>query len=214
MQSLIITEIYSSVQGESTFTGIPCAFIRLTGCPLRCKWCDTVYGFHGGASQTIEEILNKVKELDISLVELTGGEPLAQANAIPLMDELIAAGYQVLIETGGSEPIEQINPKVHIIMDIKCPGSGMVDRNRYENLQFLSMKDEIKFVIADRKDFEWARDFIQQHQLVGKAKLLFSPAWGLCKPDELVAWILADKVPVRLNLQTHKYIWNPKKKGV
>ncbi len=211
---LKITEIYSSVQGESSYTGLPCVFVRLSGCPLRCRWCDTVYSFKDGDAQSIEEIINKIDSFKIGLVELTGGEPLAQEGSFGLIDRLISRGFKVLIETGGSEPIERVNPAAHVIMDIKCPASGMSDKNLWSNIDVLKPSDEIKFVVADRQDFDWAIQICRENRLEDKCNLLFSPAWGHCKPDELVRWLLDDGIKARLNLQIHKYIWGPRAKGV
>jgi 7-carboxy-7-deazaguanine synthase len=213
-ESLIITEIYASVQGESGYAGLPCVFIRLTGCPLRCRWCDTTYGFDGGTSMTLDEIMAKVDALGVPLVELTGGEPLAQKNCATLAKRLVDKGYKVLIETGGSEPVEVLPQEVHIIMDLKCPGSKMDGRNLWRNLDVLKLTDEIKMVIADRADYEWARSRIQEHKLTDRFKVLLSPAFGLLQPKDLVEWLLADKLNVRLNLQLHKFIWHPRTKGV
>ncbi len=214
-RTLVITEIYKSVQGEAAFAGWPCAFVRLTGCPLRCRWCDTVYGFKGGQSMSFEQIYAELDRLGVPLVELTGGEPLAQEGTSELIAELIQYGYQVMIETSGSESIAQLHPSTHIIMDLKCPGSGMEDRNLYSNLLHLKPSDEIKFVIADRRDFEWARDIVKRESLDTRFKVLFSSAFGLLQPQQLVDWILEEGlVRVRLNLQQHKYIWNPRAKGV
>lgn len=214
-RSLLITEIYKSVQGEAAFAGWPCSFVRLTGCPLRCRWCDTAYGFQGGTQQSFEEIFVELEKLGCHLVEITGGEPLAQPECFKLIDELTAKGYRVLIETGGSEPIRDLHPATHIIMDLKCPGSGMEDRNLYENLDFLKETDEIKFVIANQLDFNWAVEKVKLGRLDEKFQILFSPAFGQVKPAELVEWILAGEMHrVRLNLQQHKFIWNPRAKGV
>lgn len=212
--SLTITEIYKSIQGESSYTGWPCVFIRLSGCPLRCRWCDTVYSFKEGPSLTIPEIIAQVDKMGVPLVELTGGEPLAQPAAIALMSQLLNKGYKVLLETGGSEPIEQVPQNVHIIMDIKCPGSGMVERNRWENLDYLKPTDELKFVIADEADFRWAANLLREQRLDERFNCLFSAAFGLVTPKQLVEWILAENLSVRLNLQIHKYIWSPRAKGV
>lgn len=214
-RSLHITEIYKSVQGEAAFAGWPCSFIRLTGCPLRCRWCDTVYSFKGGKHLTFEEIFAELDRLGVPLVELTGGEPLAQEAASALASELIAAGYRVMIETSGSESIAALPKETHIIMDLKCPGSGMVDRNLLSNLEILKKTDEIKFVIADRVDFEWARDQVRSLDLDQRFNVLFSPAFGLMEAKDLVNWMLEDRLhQVRLNLQQHKYIWHPRAKGV
>jgi 7-carboxy-7-deazaguanine synthase len=214
MHYLNITEIYPSVQGESSFAGLPCTFVRLTGCPLRCRWCDTAYAFHGGRSLGIDEILAEVKKLGINLVELTGGEPLAQEHCPTLAKGLVAQGYRVLIETSGSEPVDPLPPEVHIIMDLKCPGSGMADRNLWSNLSHLKPSDEIKMVVRDRVDFDWAESMIAEHDLSNRFRVLLSPAWGLLDSKELVAWMLERKVNARLNLQLHKYIWHPRAKGV
>ncbi|NBQ53024.1 MAG: radical SAM protein, partial [Proteobacteria bacterium] len=172
MSPLRITEIYASIQGEAAFSGFPCTFIRLTGCPLRCKWCDTVYGFEGGKDFSLDEVLAKVAEFGVHHVELTGGEPLAQAGAVPLMQTLVDRGYRVMIETGGSESIDRIPRDVHIIMDIKCPGSGMVEKNLWSNLDFLKPTDEIKFVLAHREDFEWALETITKHKLSERCQVI------------------------------------------
>ena len=211
---LRITEIYQSIQGESSLVGVPCTFIRLTGCPLRCRWCDTAYGFEGGQTMQLTKVLEEVKALGPSLVELTGGEPLAQPAAITLMVELLSLGYEVMIETGGSEPIADIPDGVHIVMDLKCPDSGMQDRNRYENLSHLKKDDDLKFVVASRSDFDWAVEKAEAKGLFERCNVLVSPAWGLVDPQDLVEWVLQSKLPFRLNLQIHKYIWSPRKKGV
>lgn len=210
---LIITEIYPSVQGESSFAGFPCTFIRLTGCPLRCRWCDTTYGFEGGKQMTSDEIIAAVKGFGISLVELTGGEPLAQPGSIDLARTLADSDFKVLIETGGSEDISSLDSRIHIIMDIKCPGSKMQDRNRWSNIDFLKSTDEIKFVIADREDYDWAKRVISERALE-RFNLLMSPAFGLIQPKQLAEWMVSDRVKARLNLQQHKYIWHPRAKGV
>lgn len=214
MSELIVTEIFYSVQGESSWAGMPCAFVRLTGCPLRCRWCDTVYGFHGGKKQSIDSVLETLATYPTRLVEVTGGEPLAQAAAVPLMQRLIDEGYTVLLETSGSQSLAEVPKDVRIIMDLKCPGSGMDSKNLWSNLDLLKSTDEIKFVVASREDFEWAVQKIREHDLAKRAHLLLSPAWGLVKPQDLVAWLLESGIPARLNLQLHKLIWGPKKKGV
>jgi 7-carboxy-7-deazaguanine synthase len=214
MEQLRVTEIYASIQGESSYSGIPCTFVRLTGCPLRCRWCDTAYGFEGGKDYSIDEILKTVKDLGVPLVELTGGEPLAQSETPILIQKLFAAGYQVLIETGGSEDISCLPQKTHIVMDLKCPDSGMEDRNLWSNLESLKPSDEIKFVVASRKDYEWTRKVIEEHDLSKRFKVLLSTAFGLITPLEVVDWMMADKLDVRFQLQMHKYIWSPRKKGV
>jgi 7-carboxy-7-deazaguanine synthase len=210
---LMITEIYASIQGESSFAGLPCTFVRLTGCPLRCRWCDTAYSFEGGKAMSFDEVLADVARQKIQLVELTGGEPLAQKGCTTLAHQLVEAGYKVLIETGGSEDVAPLDSRVHIIMDIKCPGSGMHERNLWSNLDALKPSDEIKFVLADRADYDWALDIIKNRNLE-RFKLLFSPAFGLLQPKTLAEWMVTDKVQARLNLQQHKYIWHPRAKGV
>jgi 7-carboxy-7-deazaguanine synthase len=212
--SLQVTEIYESVQGESTLTGLPCTFIRLSGCPLRCRWCDTVYSFEGGETLGLETIVQRVKALGPKLVELTGGEPLAQANASMLCEKLIAEGFDVMIETSGSFDVSVLPKQVHIVMDLKCPDSGMEDKNMWDNLTHLKSTDDLKFVVASYDDFLWADKVIRENDLGEKLNALVSPAFGLVKPDELVAWMLECRTPARLNLQIHKYIWNPRKKGV
>lgn len=216
MSELIVTEIFHSIQGESSHAGLPCWFIRLTGCPLRCSWCDTVYGFAGGSPYSIKSVLEKLKSSSTKLVEVTGGEPLAQEASIPLMKTLIEEGYKVLIETGGSEDISKVPKEVSIIMDIKCPGSKMHAKNLWANLDHLKASDEIKFVIASRKDFEWASQLVKERQLHTLCTVLMSPAWGLVSPKDLSAWILDSDMSslVRLNLQLHKFIWGPRAKGV
>jgi 7-carboxy-7-deazaguanine synthase len=214
MSELIVTEIFYSIQGESSHAGLPCAFVRLTGCPLRCSWCDTVYSFHGGKRMSFEAIQGQLSQYKTKLVELTGGEPLAQKQSIPLMQELVQSGYTVLIETSGSEDIAQIPKEVCVVMDIKCPGSKMHDKMLWSNIDHLKLTDEIKFVIANRNDFEWALGKIKSLHLEDRCKLLFSAAWGLLTPQSLSEWILESGVKARLNLQLHKFIWGPRKKGV
>jgi 7-carboxy-7-deazaguanine synthase len=213
-QHLQVTEIYASIQGESSYSGFPCTFIRLTGCPLRCRWCDTVYSFNGGKQMSIEQVVDDVQKLGINLVELTGGEPLAQALTIPLIAALEARGHKILIETSGSEPIEHLSAKTHIIMDLKPPGSGMADKNRWENLGHLKPTDEVKFVMANRDDYDWARKMISDNRLGERVQILYSCAFGLLQPKDLVDWLVADRLPGRMQLQIHKYIWHPRAKGV
>lgn len=212
-EQLYLTEVYTSVQGESRYAGLPCTFIRLAGCSLRCRWCDTVYSYSKDESRSIAEVLAELPEYP-KLVEITGGEPLEQPAAIPLMRELLAQGYEVLLETSGAEPIARVPKGVVIICDFKCPGSGMADRNHWDNVNFLKPTDEVKFVIADRKDFDYAREAMAKHRLTERCKVLMSVAFGQLKEAVLVEWILAAQLEVRLNLQQHKYIWSPRKKGV
>ncbi|MCX6108632.1 MAG: radical SAM protein [Proteobacteria bacterium] len=212
--TLRLTEIYASIQGESSFAGVPCTFIRLTGCPLRCRWCDTAYAFAGGEEWTVADIVTKVLALKVPLVELTGGEPLAQAAAPELIGLLQAEGLQVLIETSGAEDIAVLPAATHVIMDLKCPGSGMEERNLWRNLEHLKPSDEIKFVLAHRADYDWARAVIAREDLAERFHVLFSCAWGLLAPKDLAAWLVEDPVRCRMQLQQHKYIWGPRAKGV
>ena len=213
-QNLIVKEIYKSIQGESIWNGWPCIFVRLAGCPLRCNWCDTVYGFKGGDKFTISYILDKIKTYNVKCVELTGGEPLAQSGSIELMQKLIENNYQVLLETSGSMSLEFVPQATHIIMDLKCPDSKMSEHNLYSNFKYLKTSDEIKLVIASHDDFNWACKVIKDFELEYRFKVSMSPAWGLVHPQKLVQWLLDSNLNVRLNLQIHKYIWSPKTKGV
>lgn len=214
MSHLQVTEIFHSIQGEGTCAGRPCVFVRLTGCPLRCVWCDTAYAFSGGTRMTLEEVLDQVRGYDCPLVEVTGGEPLAQPGCLTLLDALVANGYEVLLETAGSHDIGPVHPQVRRIMDLKCPGSGEQEQNRYANLALLTARDEVKLVIADRADYEWARDLIRRERLADRCPVLFSPVWGVQDPEALATWILADQLPVRMQLQLHKHIWDPARTGV
>ena len=214
MKTLIVSEIYKSVQGESSYTGLPCTFIRLTGCPLRCRWCDTTYGFRGGKKLSFSEITQEVRDLGASCVEFTGGEPLAQAHSVHLMKSLCEEGFKVLLETSGSQSLQEVPKEVHIIMDLKCPGSQMAHKNDLKNLAYLKSSDEIKFVISGREDYLWAKNMIEQEKLAEHFSVLLSPVWGELDPELLTEWLLEDRLKVRLNLQIHKYIWDPDKKGV
>jgi 7-carboxy-7-deazaguanine synthase len=209
-----ITEIFHSIQGESSYAGQPCVFVRLTGCPLRCTWCDTDYAFHGGQECSFEVILEKIRAYDCHLVEVTGGEPLDQAESLPLMTKLCDAGYTVLLETSGAIDIAPVDPRVHVIMDVKCPGSDMTDRMHWPNLSALAVKDEAKFVLADRADYDWAREILARYDIASRCTVLFSPVYGSLEMRELAEWILADKLPVRLQMQLHKFIWAPDMRGV
>lgn len=211
---LKINEIYFSIQGESTHAGFPCVFVRLTYCNLRCTYCDTEYAFYEGKDMTLEQIIDEVKRYNCDMVEITGGEPLIQKEVLPLMQTLCDMGYKVLIETGGSLPIENIDPRVHVIMDLKCPSSKMMKKNRYENLQFIKPIDELKFVIGTREDYEWSKEMIHKYDLQSKCEILFSVVFETLKPVELVDWIIEDSLKVRFQLQMHKFIWDPKQKGV
>jgi 7-carboxy-7-deazaguanine synthase len=213
--TLTITEIYKSVQGESTWAGLPCIFVRLTGCHLRCVWCDTEYAFHGGAKMTISEIVDRCVELTCPLVEITGGEPLLQKDCDTLAQCLLDRGMTVLCETSGALPIDRLPAGVITIMDLKCPGSGECDKNDWSNIARLSARDEVKFVIAGRADYEWSRDVVRNHDLPSRCNaVLFSPVFGSVDPRELVEWILEDELDVRFQLQMHKFIWPPDQKGV
>ena len=218
--SLRITEIFHSIQGESTWSGLPCTFVRLTGCPLRCVWCDTEYAFHGGALRTLDEIVEEVRSIGTSLVEITGGEPLAHPNAYVLAERLLNEGFTVLVETSGAFDVAPLDPRAHTIMDLKCPGSGEGDKNLWENLDHLTGLDEVKFVVLDRTDYEWARDTIRERGLDRRLEegslgaLLVSPVWDACDLLDLAGWILEDRLPVRLQTQLHKHIWEPDTRGV
>ncbi|HEU5233764.1 MAG TPA: radical SAM protein [Terriglobales bacterium] len=226
---MYLIEIYKSVQGESSFAGLPCIFVRLAGCNLRCSWCDSEYTFTGGHKSSIDEVINRVRSLaPVKLVEITGGEPMLQEReVVPLMQKLLDDGYEVLIETSGERALENVPKAVHKIVDVKCPASGEGGSFRISNLDVLTPADEMKFVIADRADYEFARDFVREHQLEQKTRnILFSPAFRkdagpardarncLLDPRELVEWMLADGLSARLGLQIHKFIWEPMKKGV
>lgn len=212
---LKINEIYHSIQGESTNAGKPCVFVRLTYCNLRCTYCDTEYAFYEGKDMSVKQVIDEVEKYNCKLVEITGGEPLVQLNeCLQLMKELCELGYEVLIETGGSISIKDIDPRVKIIMDLKCPSSGMDQKNLYENIQYLKPTDELKFVIGNREDYEWTLKLLNKHNLYGKCEILFSVVFGKLESVELVNWILEDKLEVRFQLQMHKYIWHPETKGV
>ena len=213
--TLVIHEIYSSIQGESTFAGLPCTFVRTTGCNLRCTWCDTTQAFYGGTRMTRAEVLAKALATETALVELTGGEPLLQPGAFPLMTELCDAGRTVLVETSGEADVSRVDPRVHKIMDLKAPGSGESARNRWTNLDHIGHRDEIKFVLAGREDYEWMRETIRARDLARRSpNLLASTVFGKLATKALVAWVLEDKLPVRVQLQMHKYVWAPEAQGV
>ena len=231
---MFITEIFKSIQGEGTRAGLPCIFVRLTGCNLRCTWCDTAYAFHGGKKMAVDEVLARVDELAgrpegaqgsnaiVPLVELTGGEPLLQEEIYPLAEKLLAAGYTVMIETSGERHVGRLPKDVIKIVDVKCPDSGEADTFNPGNLEALNEKDEVKFVLSTRRDYEFAREFTGQHQLAQRVRaVLFSPVfedpqgkWPGLEPRTLVEWILADGLPVRLGLQLHKFVWDPAMRGV
>ena len=209
-----VTEIFHSIQGESTYAGRPCVFVRLTGCPLRCTWCDTAYAFYGGRDMAIHDIVDQVRAFDCDLVEVTGGEPLSQAESLPLLTRLCDEGFEVLVETSGAIDTTGVDHRVHVILDVKCPGSGMTDRMYWPNLDRLAPQDEAKFVIKDRVDYEWAREVVRRHDLLARCTVLMSPVFGEVEARYLAEWVLADKLPVRFQLQLHKYIWAPDMRGV
>jgi len=217
-----ITEIFRSIQGESTYAGLPCIFVRLTGCNLRCVWCDTAYAFYGGQTKPVEDVLATVRSLSecagrrlVNLVELTGGEPLLQKDIHPLIDRLLELQYRVLIETSGERDIGKLPAPVVRIVDVKCPASGEGGTFRMENIEALRPHDQLKFVLADRQDYEWARAFLSEHPVTDRVEaILFSPVFGQLEPRLLAGWILEDGLPVRLGLQLHKFIWDPETQGV
>lgn len=219
-QSVRVTEIFHSIQGESTWAGLPCTFVRLTGCPLRCVWCDTAYAFHGGTRMSIVEVVETVAAKRCRLVEITGGEPLVQPGAATLASRLLDDGFTVLVETSGAVDVSVLDDRVHTIMDLKCPGSGEADRNLWTNLDHLTERDEVKFVVSGRDDFKWAADAIRRHGLDERVRagtlgaLLVSPVWGLEEMEELATAILASGLPVRFQTQLHKHIWGPDRAGV
>jgi 7-carboxy-7-deazaguanine synthase len=208
-----ITEIFHSIQGESSHAGRPCVFVRLTGCNLRCTWCDSEYTFTGGERMSLHDVIARVKSYGCNLVEITGGEPLAQAEVFPLIERLCDDGHEVLIETSGSIDITPVDRRAKIILDVKCPGSGEVEKNRWSNLDELRSHDEIKFVIADRDDYDFAKQLIAERQL-DRWTVLLSPVWGRMDMKSLAEWMLADRVPARLQTQLHKHIWGANVHGV
>lgn len=212
---LKVNEIYYSIQGESTFAGLPCVFVRLTYCNLRCTYCDTEYAFYEGKEMSVSEIVKEVRKYNCNLVEVTGGEPLVQMDeCLMLMKQICDEGSEVLLETGGSLTIKDIDSRVRIIMDLKCPSSGMEKKNLYENINYLKQKDELKFVIGSREDYDWAVNIINKYNLENKCKILFSVVFKKLEPLQLVNWILEDNLNVRFQLQMHKFIWHPETKGV
>ncbi len=214
MADLRVSEVFLSIQGESSWAGIPCVFIRLTGCDLRCVWCDTEYAFHGGSRRSTGELVEEVLAYPVDLVEITGGEPLLQPAVHDLITRLLDAGRTVLLETGGHRDLSPLDPRAIVIMDVKCPDSGMADRNLWANLELLKPEDEIKFVIASRRDYEWARQVTLERGLHQRHTVLFSPVWGSVEPSQLAEWILGDRLQVRFQLQIHKVLWGPDRRGV
>jgi len=212
---MVITEIFKSIQGESTFTGLPCVFVRLTGCNLRCHWCDTAYAFSGGQKMTVDEVMVQVHKLGCKLVEVTGGEPLLHEDVYPLTDQLLGAGFRVLVETSGERYVGRLPQAVIKVLDVKCPGSGEGGTFCADNLGVLERKDQVKFVIANENDYHYARDFMAQHDLGGRVnEVILSPVFGQLHPRQLAEWILRDGLDVRLGLQIHKFIWDPATHGV
>jgi 7-carboxy-7-deazaguanine synthase len=212
---LTINEVFYSIQGEATRAGEPCVFVRLTACDLRCSWCDTPYAFYEGRKRSIEDVLSEVEQYQCRLVEITGGEPLLQEDVYPLMSTLLDRGFTVMLETGGHRPIARVPRDVIKIMDVKCPGSGESEQNHWPNLDVLARHDEVKFVIKDRVDYEFAREVIARHALPSRVgAVLLSPVHGVLDPKTLSEWMLADHLPARLQLQLHKLIWSPETRGV
>ena len=212
---LTVNEIFHSIQGESTHTGEPCVFVRLTACDLRCSWCDTPYAFYEGRKMSVDDVLAEVDGYGCPLVEVTGGEPLLQPDVYPLMTRLLESGKTVLIETGGHRSIAQVPAGVERIMDVKCPGSGEAEKNDWSNLTQLTPTDQVKFVLKDRADYEYAREIVTREGLKDRvAAVLFSPVHGVLEARQLAEWMLADRLPVRLQLQAHKFIWSPETRGV
>jgi 7-carboxy-7-deazaguanine synthase len=209
-----VNEIYFSIQGESSKAGLPCVFVRLTYCNLRCTYCDTEYAFYEGKDLSINEILHDIKKFGCKLVEITGGEPLVQKESLELMKILCDEGFSVMLETGGSLSIKGIDPRVKIIMDLKCPSSGMVKKNFYDNINFLKPEDEVKFVMGSWEDYIWTKEVLKKYNIISKCEVLVSVVFGKLDPVKLVEWILEDKLNVRFQLQMHKFIWEPSTKGV
>ena len=211
---LTVNEIFHSIQGESTHAGNPCVFVRLTACDLRCTWCDTPYAFHEGRKMSIDDVVKAVDDYGCPLVEITGGEPLLQDDVYPLMERLLAGGKTVMLETGGHRPIDRVPVDVIKVVDVKCPGSGESDKNEWANLDRLAPHDEVKFVIADRADYEFARDVVSRRLTSKGGAVLFSPVHGVLDSKRLSEWVLADRLSVRVSLQIHKFIWHPSTRGV
>ena len=212
---LTVNEIFYSIQGESTDAGKPCVFVRLTACDLRCSWCDTAYAFYEGQKRSVDEVVVEVEAFGCRLVEITGGEPLLQDDVFPLMDVLLAKGFSVMLETGGHRSVERVPSPVRKIVDVKCPGSGEAGKNYWQNLETLTPRDEVKFVVQDRNDYDYARDVIERYNLSSRcAGVLLSPVHGVLEPGSLSAWMMADRLPARLQLQLHKLVWPTRTRGV
>jgi len=209
-----VTEIFTSIQGESSYAGIPCTFVRMTGCNLRCSYCDTQYAYAEGSERSEEDILRQVKRSGIRLIQITGGEPLLQSEVYPLISKLGETGYKVLVETNGSLSIKEMDSRAVVILDMKTPGSGMSDKMDLTNLDIVKQTDEVKFVITDGSDYEWAKRLIHGYNLLNKCRVLLSPAYGLLYPEDLARWMIEDRLQARLNLQLQKYIFGPERRGV
>jgi 7-carboxy-7-deazaguanine synthase len=209
-----VCEIFTSIQGESSYSGMPCTFIRMTGCNLRCSYCDTTYAYYDGRELSEEYIIGEARRADINIVEITGGEPLLQKEIFHLIKKLLDENYKVLIETNGSMNIKDVDKRAVVILDIKTPGSGMSEKMDLSNLENIKSTDEIKFVVTNRTDYEWSKDIIHKYNLINKCHLLLSPAYGILPPEDLVRWMIEDRVKARLNLQLHKYIFSSDRKGI
>jgi 7-carboxy-7-deazaguanine synthase len=209
-----VCEIFASIQGESSYVGLPCVFVRIAGCNLRCVYCDTTYAYEEGIEMSVDEVIDDVKIYGIKLIEITGGEPLMQKDVLSLIERLLDDGFTVLVETNGTVSIKDVDKRAIVIIDIKTPKSGMFGEMDLLNLKYLKASDELKFVIIDREDYEWVKDFIRDYGLADKCKILLAPAYGMLAPESLSKWIIDDRLPVRLNLQMHKYIYGPDKRGV
>jgi 7-carboxy-7-deazaguanine synthase len=211
---LTVCETFTSILGEGTLAGLPAFFIRLTGCNLRCRYCDTAYAYEGGESRSVKSLVDEARRAAARLVLVTGGEPLLQEGALALMDDLIKAGLEVLLETNGSLPVQGVDSRVRRLVDLKCPGSGMSGHNYWPNLEVLTPRDEVKFIVSDQDDFAWTLEVVKRHGLTDRLPVLISPAFGVASLPEVAAWIIHSGLPLRLNLQLHKYIWGPEARGV
>lgn len=212
--TLTVNEIFYSIQGEASHAGLPCIFVRLTACDLRCRWCDTEYAFHQGSPMTVSDIVKRIRKFGCLLVEVTGGEPLLQPQVTVLVQTLLDDGFDVLVETGGHRDVTVLDRRARIVMDLKCPGSGESDRNRWENLRHLDSRDMVKFVLAHHEDYRWACDVLREHQLLQRCPVFFSPVHGELEPAELAGWMLEDGVAARLQVQLHKVLWDADRRGV